>query len=75
MKLTAKEIEHDIFWDGIVGGKNHGGKYTKAEKIEMIKEYAKRKCKEQREMCAEGFLNTNDPIGHEILNNPEPEFD
>lgn len=41
----------------------------------MIIEYAKEKCKEQRELCAEGFLNTGDPAGHEILDTPEPKFE
>ena len=52
-KLTAKEVEHDIYWDIVLSdGKNPSDYLTKVERIELIKEYARQKCKEQREICA-----------------------
>ncbi len=72
-KLTAKEIEHKIFWGGVA-------KCTKKDKIELIKEYARQKCKEQRNICASAFgdINTKQEHFHTcapILNASEPKFD
>lgn len=80
-KLTAKEIEHDIFWDIVMRVDCKGGfLITKAERIELIKEYARQKCKEQRELCAKRYKTDNRmerqiPIKDRILSAIAPEFD
>lgn len=50
--LTAKEIEHIIGCDGIIFGSGNNPTYTTNQRIKMIKEYAKTKCKETIELCA-----------------------
>ncbi|KKL22339.1 hypothetical protein LCGC14_2436400 [marine sediment metagenome] len=84
-ELTAKIIEHDIFWDGVETTKKKGGYllYTKKERIELIKEYARQKCKKQRYECNANFRRQSqredikwswEQIGA-IENAKEPEFD
>ncbi|KKN10327.1 hypothetical protein LCGC14_1037650 [marine sediment metagenome] len=70
--MKAKEIENAIFWGGI---NVEGGNYTNKEKIELIKEYARQKCKEQREICQEIFDNEDYLTGNVYLNAPKPKFD
>lgn len=86
--LTAEEIECVIFEDVPSHGDYfcEGNVYTEEERIGMIKNYAKRKCKEQRDICAKNAKSCIDnsagrykekPFVYTktILNAPEPKFE
>ena len=86
-KLIAEDIECIIFGDGWqrMNECNPGEDYTEEERIELIKEYARQKCKEQREICAKqddyygtGADGTSEIYEHlieeQILNAPAPDL-
>jgi len=68
--MTAEEIAESIgYYLSKKGEVNTKG-------VDLIKEYAKQKCKEQREECAyQAKLDSGKPAAHAVRNAPEPEFD
>lgn len=77
--MTLKEIIEKVSQDRVNG---LGAKYfTAVEWREVIKLYAREKCREQREICAKSANAVAEAggyvyIDHEsLLNAPEPKFD
>jgi len=72
--MTAKEIIDEYKPSKISG--SHFERYGQVAIQKMMKEYAKAKCKEQREICNKEFGKIGYYPNSEkaILNAPEPEF-
>jgi len=79
--MTAKEII-DKYQPSILSG-TQVERYGQVAIQKMMKEYAKQKCGEQREICAECMKSETDkrgrtllaPAHDAILDAPEPKFD
>lgn len=81
-EMTAKKIEDKIFNDGANYGSHNCSSqtcdYTEKERIKLIKEYAKQKCREQIELCRWWFDNDDEEgraDSSRFLNAPMPKFD
>lgn len=70
--MTADKIAEEIFNEGIkfAQGRSHKRDIFNTE---LIKQYGKEKCKEQRNLCASQFIQEYE--SQICYNAPEPEFD
>lgn len=78
---TAEEIAIEIHRSGQLFERNGGSDTIALKKATgIIKEYARQKCKEQREICAEYAWRKWNPeterfIEDSVRKSPEPKFD